>query len=85
MLELYCSACSLARFLHWRLGPDVWCICIDRLPRHELEGNYRDWNLAAFLAKPNVVYVQRDLGNPMSEKLELWCKAFTDGRSVRVA
>ena len=36
-----------------------------------------------FLAMPNVVYIQRDLGNLTPENLELWSAAFTNGCSVR--
>ena len=58
-------------------------VCLHRrLPRHELEQKYQDWDLKAFLAQPFVIYIQRDLGNLSPQKLELWCEAFTDGCTV---
>ena len=68
--------------MHSRLRWSAWYICIDRLPWHELERKYQDWNLKAFLAQPLVIHIQRDLGNLTPQKLELWCKAFTNGCTV---
>ena len=63
VVELYCSSCSFAQFMHSKLRWSAWYICIDRLPRWELEQKYQDWDLAAFLAQPFVIYIQQDLGN----------------------
>ena len=83
VFELYRGSCSFARFMHSKLRWSVWYICIDRLPQRELERKYQSWGLQAFLARPGVVYIQRDLGNLTPEKLELWCAAFTNRSMVQ--
>ena len=60
----------------------AWYVCIDRLPQDELERKYQACDLKSFLAQPFVVYIQRDLGNVSPEKLELWCRAHTDGCTI---
>ena len=65
-----------------KLWWSAWYICIERLPQHELERKYQDWDLKTFLAQPFVIYIQRDLGNLSPQKLELWCKAYTQGCAV---
>ena len=70
-------------FMNSKLCWSTWYICIDQLPRHELEQKYQAWDLKAFLAQPYVIYIQPNLGNLPPEKLELWCKAFTNGCTVR--
>ena len=76
VIELYCGSCSFAHFMRSQLRWSAWYICIDRLPRQELERKYQAWGLKAFLDQPFVVYIQRNLGNLSPEKLELWCQAF---------
>ena len=82
VLELYCGSCSFARFVQSQLRWSAWYICIDRLPRQELERKYQAWDLKAFLDQPFVVYIQRDLGNLSPQKLELWCRTFAEGCTV---
>ena len=82
VIELYCGSCSFARFMNSVLRWTAWYICIDRLPQHELERKYQAWDLAGFLAQPYVVYIQRDLGKISPQKLELWCRSYTDGCTI---
>ena len=82
VIELYCGSCSFTQFMHLKLQWSTWYICIDQLPQHELERKYQAWDLKAFLAQPLVIYIQQDLGNLSLQKLELWCRAFTNGCTI---
>ena len=53
------------------------------MPQQELERKYQAWDLKSFLAQPFVIYIQLDLGNLSPQKLELWCKAFAEGCTVK--
>ena len=69
VLELYCGSCAFAKYIYSQLEREayqegvgeVWYICVDCLSRKEIEQKYRKWDLASFLRKDRVVYLQQDL------------------------
>ena len=85
VLELYCGSCAFVRYIHSQLElearrdgvAEVWYMCVDCLSRKEIEQKYMRWDLASFLRRDRVVYLQRDLRKISPARLELWCQSVT--------
>ena len=85
VLELYCGSCAFVRYIHSQLEleaqrdgiAEVWYMCVDCLSQKEIEQKYVKWDLASFLRKDQVVYLQRDLRKISPARLELWCQSAT--------
>lgn len=90
IIELYCGSCAFVRYIHSQLelcahqdrATEVWYMCVDCLSRKEIEQKYVRWDLASFLRKDWVVYIQRDLRKVSPARLELWCQAATRREQV---
>ena len=85
IIELYCGSCAFLRYIHSQLESDdrqdrsgeVWYMCVDCLSQKEIQQKYARWDLAGFLRRERVVYLQRDLRNITPARLQLWCQAAT--------